>query len=305
MDNHHQKTRVLYLVGGGHSGSTIVSFLLGTAEKVVNVGELKFYAEHQDPNDSIQYMKNRCSCGAQAQECPFWQDIDREFGPSARIFHYLTLLEWLNILRLILWPFPTCQKMPPRWDDVALIQTIATKVFEGHGEPAYILDSSKSLARLVHLSRSDELDIEVIFLVRDVRGYVDSYRRRHEGGFLKWALQWLVNNLLIFYYLKKERIDYYHLSYERFCQQPERVLKEMEAHFGITMPDDYVRAVQEEDFHVRAGNVIKNTISNFEEIRFDQRWKANLNQPQKRFLGTVFHFFNQWWVDGDEPAPED
>ena len=300
MNKKSQKIKLIYLVGGGHSGSTILSFLLGTSQEVLNVGELKFYSEHRNPNEALNYMKNVCSCGTNAVECPFWREIDKEMDSNAKIFHYPTFFEWINILRIILWPLPTQQKTLPKWDDIYLIQNIYSKIEHENKKETYILDTSKSLARLVHLSRSDELDIKIIFLVRDIRGHVDSYQRAYGKGFFRWIIQWIINNSLILYFLKKEHLDYYHLSYDLFCKKPGETLAELGNYLDIRIPENYKDTIRNTEFHVRAGNPIKNTIKNFSGIRIDERWKNNLSNSQKWIIKKTVSKLNKLWVyDGE------
>ena len=55
----------------GHSGSTLLSALIGAHSKVFNVGEI----------DNISKMlrvdlANGCSCGTRVAACPFWQKVN-------------------------------------------------------------------------------------------------------------------------------------------------------------------------------------------------------------------------------------
>ena len=56
----------LYIVGRGHSGSTILDVLLGNAAVTASVGELVAI---------MGKPAQVCSCGASAAECPFWSQV--------------------------------------------------------------------------------------------------------------------------------------------------------------------------------------------------------------------------------------
>ena len=59
---------LIYLIGAGRSGTTILSLLLGNSESVTSLGEL-----HQLP----EYMglEGKCSCGQLLSSCPYWNSV--------------------------------------------------------------------------------------------------------------------------------------------------------------------------------------------------------------------------------------
>jgi hypothetical protein len=59
----------LYVMGRGHSGSTILDILLGGAAAVESVGELVSGLEWYEAG-------TRCACGAPMRECPYWVSGD-------------------------------------------------------------------------------------------------------------------------------------------------------------------------------------------------------------------------------------
>src|SRR5689334_98468 len=56
---------LVYIVAASHSGSTLLSMLLGSQPQACSVGELKATRL----GDVERY---RCSCGTLIRECPFW-----------------------------------------------------------------------------------------------------------------------------------------------------------------------------------------------------------------------------------------
>jgi hypothetical protein len=68
-------TRVLYLAGWGHSGSTLAESLLDQVPGLVGVGEIKFLWERG------LLQNRRCSCGTPLRSCDFWVQVLKEaFG---------------------------------------------------------------------------------------------------------------------------------------------------------------------------------------------------------------------------------
>ena len=297
----NQKVKVIYVVGGGRSGTTILSFIIGSAGEVFNAGELKYFNDIRDmENPTIQAMGNRCSCGADADKCKFWVDIERKLGEKVSLYKPGGILQRLKLaLRLL---FPLCTAIfngEENFDDYRLFATILEQARAFNPQVEYVLDVSKSLDRLIALRADRRLDIRVLYIVRDGRGYINAYRNTHGKCFFRWLLQWIVVNLMTRYYLKREKIDYFYLSYEQFCDQPGKYLEEINRLFGISIPvKNYAQAVRKTLFHVRTGNPLKGTINNFKGVVKDQKWQRELPWLH-RWLATILIYpFNRWWVYG-------
>lgn len=297
MSGNQYKIEVLYIAGGGHSGSTILSLILGTAPEIYTAGELKFYNEHKDEeHHNWEYMENKCICGKNANDCPFWVGVEDRAGLEIKIFHYMKL--WTKIITLfkILWPFYHVKKSVSAEDDFRLIESVYLEARKKKPSTRYILDSSKSVARMMHLDSHPNLDVKVIFLVRDGRGYLNSYTKAYKGGYFRWMAQWVVNNYLTLAYLKKAKKDYYFLSYDALCKQPEKEFGELDKKFNIHVPDNYTQMVHDTEFHIRAGNPTKSFLAEFSGLKLDDRWRHEIPKA-KRFLATlILHFFNRKWV---------
>lgn len=304
-----EKINLLYIVSNGHSGSTILSFILGSDKNIFNAGELKMFNEHRlGTNKSIQVMKNFCSCGQPAMGCPFWQKIDMA-GQNLNICLYSSLSfknKFISYLKLVC-PFYRFSKSKESSDDFKLLKIIQEEVKKDNSNLNYLLDASKSLIRLAHLNSHKNINIKVIYLVRDGRGFINSMRKvrmlyvdkeYRRKGFLIWVFQWLFNNITTIRYLKKERIDYYHLSYDKFCQDPPKYLKELNQKFNLEIPLDYVKAVRNTGFHVRAGNPIKAKINDFSGLHYDFKWKKELPKIYRFIASILLYGFNRKWVYG-------
>ncbi|HEV2843921.1 MAG TPA: hypothetical protein VG477_03670, partial [Thermoanaerobaculia bacterium] len=62
-------TNVVYIMGHGFSGSTLLTFLLGTHPRIATIGELgiaQLAKEQLTPDDYL------CSCKAPIRDCDFW-----------------------------------------------------------------------------------------------------------------------------------------------------------------------------------------------------------------------------------------
>ena len=68
------RIRLVYVLGGGRSGSTLLDTILGNHPTIESVGELSSVLEH-GWSDSRQ-----CACGQSAPQCPFWSEVRRDWA---------------------------------------------------------------------------------------------------------------------------------------------------------------------------------------------------------------------------------
>ena len=278
-----EKVKVLYILSGGHSGSTVLSLILGAAPEVFNAGELKFYSKHADRNfHRWSEVSNRCLCGRDALECPFWAQVEQA-APDLEIAYTPGIRGYLkgNFTRL-----NPDQSETSKADTILFKQILETAKTQ---EPCtrIILDLSKNIPRYLQLKANPDLDVTAIYLVRDGRGYLNSYRKRHQGGGLRWLLQWAVLNSAILLHLTFRQDPYYKLSYDRFTQDPEKYLAEIRAEFGLSIPDNYVEAVNQTAFHLRAGNAAVIEKNTFAGLTHDTSWQATLPTPLRWFAELI------------------
>ena len=60
---------IIYIMGTGRSGTTILEVLLGSQDKVVQAGEITHIFK-----DGIQ-RSIACACGSLAEKCPLWGSV--------------------------------------------------------------------------------------------------------------------------------------------------------------------------------------------------------------------------------------
>jgi len=178
---------IIHIIGSGRSGSTILDRTLGHHPEAFSIGEII--------NFRIEYYRNsRCGCGDLIRECEFWnpvlQDMSRELDKTPEDFmlgfHQKMDEDSINSnqekLRRLKNAFGLFLKLPPRtFSDTTLYDNSATlykKVFE-HSGAAVIIDSSKSIARSLFLSRLlPQYRHVFVHLVRDGRGVLNSYFKK-------------------------------------------------------------------------------------------------------------------------------
>lgn len=149
--------KVFYIMGRGHSGSTVLDSLLGDNPDVRGVGEFIMGADGRFP----------CSCGEYLNECNFWSRVKNRFEKR-------TKREWLYSVNKIK-KISDIKKVPiillgwlnkSEIEDINNINdSIWESIFEIGGEEI-IVDSSKEVSRALCLAKYRS-DVNFIHLVRD------------------------------------------------------------------------------------------------------------------------------------------
>jgi hypothetical protein len=144
-------------------------------------------------------------------------------------------------------------------------------------------DTSKKAMRLHHLMETPELDVKVIKLVRDVRGYVSSAKKRGqsvEDAARSWRH---VQETLdaVTRQLPPDRLMV--LRYEDVCGDPRLWLKRVYAFCGVEAiePPDVVVS---QEHHVLGNNMRR---SEKIQIRLDESWRSLLNDSEQQQVVAI------------------
>ncbi|MCH8851495.1 MAG: sulfotransferase [Planctomycetes bacterium] len=301
-------TRLVYILAASHSGSTLLSMLLGAHPEVCTVGELKLPAAAMGDLD-----RYRCSCGQKVLECAFWQRVREHMAHKGIDFDLANartdfrqsksryakrLLGPLIRNRLLerardaaLWVSPTWRK------ELAEIQNrnteLVSSVLDVLGK-GVIVDSSKLAHRLKFLLRNPLLHIRVVHLIRDGRGvaltYMDpenfadardpafrgtgeSPRMSMDEAARAWRRSGEEAERIL---ARMERSRWLRLRYEDVCADPERqmarVLRFIEVDPGGGTLD--FRSVE----HHVIGNGMR--LDSSSVIELDERWRSELSAEQ-------------------------
>ena len=282
------RTPVLYVAGSGHTGSTLLALLLDSHPEIACVGESSIKPTIVNRGSATQH---NCSCGARVVECPFWGQVFtlvREQGLE------LGATSWTNDYRfddkraqklfkracaspsgrrMVRWAadhVPVYRDWVSRTDAVNLA-FISAVLRVSHAR--VFADTSKSLPRLVHLLRLPPLDVRLVLLVRDVRGYAASAKRR--GLTVADAARtWLRDQTAIADVSAQMGPDRLHrLHYEELCSAPGPTLQRLWAFAGVA--DEPVPETVAAARHHVLGNSMR--LGGEIRIRLDQSWRDRLD----------------------------
>lgn len=203
--------RVLYVLGIYHSGTTVLSNLVGQLDGFFAVGELRTLWP------KLTLPDPQCGCGEPLQTCPVWSRIlksalgegeervarAREMWryQRAALYQYHTWLRVGSVLR-------HRKKGPPAGGPLARYAEGMAGLYEAIAAETgaeVIVDSSKEPTDAAMLLLMPEVDPSFVQIVRDPRGMVYSILRVKAGGEpvadSRWrqsayaALSWSAGNL--------------------------------------------------------------------------------------------------------------
>jgi hypothetical protein len=168
---------VVYIAGSGRSGSTLLDLLLGSLPGACSLGEFaRIWYKLSLPD---QY----CGCGRLFPECPFWSAVARdaiggfETVDAARLHRFERRMALgKNLLGL---RFPRFLAGPVR-EEIRRDAELRGALYRGaagRSGARVLVDSSKHLYNLLIMRQVPGVDLKVVYLVRDSRGFANSWTR--------------------------------------------------------------------------------------------------------------------------------
>jgi len=313
-------TRLAYVLAASHSGSTLLSMLLGSHPQIATVGELTL--SPQAMGDLDRY---RCSCGVPIRECSFWEEIGngmRRRGVAFDLAHAGTdyrearsryvarLLRPMHRGRGLEFLRDSALRLSPAWrkrlPDIhrrnsALVSTIA----ELTGADA-VVDSSKIALRLKYLLRNPDLEVKVVRLIRDGRAVALTYMDpagfadaddpgKRAGGMggtrdgerlsmAQAAYEWRRCVEEAEHILRSmKRSQWIEIRYEDYCREPERTLRGVHEFLEVD-PDGPALDFRSVEQHVVGNGMRLNTSS---DIQLDERWRDALTPEDLGVFDSV------------------
>ena len=289
--------RVVYVMGAGRSGSTVLDTILNNHEDVLGVGELV----HLFIEGSAS--KENCSCGEARDTCEIWSSVRERWseltGLSSITEHERLMTKFTRVQRLAIPEWHRLRSGNPDPDFAeCLKQTHATyqAIAEATGKRV-IIESSKNPLRAKLLCLTPGLDVRMVHLVRDARGVAWSrmkpFAKSKEGGVPQdirpkpihiSAGYWLFMNFLS-EQVRKAFPDQpsTRIRYEDFVTTPEQALKEIGEVAGLNYSSVANRLLAGDPMapgHLYAGNRVRT--AGPIKLRSDMAWAEKLTPSQKR-----------------------
>ncbi len=296
-----KRVKVLYIAGAGRSGSTILGNLLGQVEGFFSCGEL--YNLYRTPPD-----QRYCGCGKVLPECEVWNNILKgAFGEDyAHLFSRLWLLRnrYARSRYLLFWANPRFARM---WEERASeylqwLRKLYLQIVETTGADV-IVDSSKAPVYGLMLSRIPEVDVRLVFLVRDPRAVAYSWQRKKlkhspqgeiyikPSSALLGALDWLAHNLATELMLTSSRVLSIKVRYEHLMKSPQRVAEQI-AKFSSDKSDKIeLLPIDGNRVFIKAQHTVEGNPDRFQqgwiELKPDDEWRTEMRPASRAMVSLL------------------
>ena len=184
---------VIYLIGCGRSGSTILDAALGVHPEIVSLGEV-------DRLESVGWLGTKnCACGRDSSACDFWSSVQEEwacragsdwpeFSEARRVVQRRR-----SLTKAILAP-ASLGRSPAFLTYARGLAGLFESLAQVSGR-SILVDSSKRPSRGLFLSLIPGLRVTYVHVLRDVRGYIWS-RKKAGVRVVRSFPHWYWTNLL-------------------------------------------------------------------------------------------------------------
>lgn len=312
--------KLAYILAASHSGSTLLSMLLGSHPQVATTGELKLSSR---AIGDINYY--RCSCGRFILQCDFWQKITAGMARrgytfditcsgtdykvvesyfARRLLNSMVRGEFLENCRdaalslSAVWrrQLPKIHKRT-----AALVSTIAELT-----KAQVVVDSSKTGLRLKYLLKNPDLDVKVIRLIRDGRAVALTYmnpadfadakepelrsggtgvnRSNERLSMEKAAYKWrrcMEEAQNMLNRLRKSQ--WLEVHYEDLCADTDNMLNSIFRFLDLE-PEKRIKDFRSIEQHVIGNGMRLDTTS---QVLLDERWKIILNEEDLKTFDQI------------------
>ncbi|WP_420797764.1 sulfotransferase [Halorhodospira halochloris] len=290
---------MVYIAGRGHSGTTLLGALLGSAPGVFDTGELI---------SGLRRYDGKCSCGEHISKCPTWDNMRRCFDVnSSTDFDTAAsqLRESTHIKRFLSTYFARPSNTTFRAlarHNAQIIKCLAQSSY------SYIIDSSKELTRSLFLAKFEN-NCKIIYLTRHPANILDSVYRRLDNGsgekflrrryrptklyfpFLLLSLfSWIAGHALFLLTYRQRPAAFLIIRYEDLILDPVNELTRIENFTGIDLERAKNNIRHGHHFDIGctiAGNAFRHN----KQFCFNPK-KAHIRHLPKRytFLAAFFAF---------------
>jgi hypothetical protein len=293
-----EPTRIVFIVGMGRSGSTLLELLLGRLAGWVASGELRRYWHAESFADWI------CGCGRLLADCDFWGQVRAdlreggilpdEYARFLALQHSHLRLRPTPIVRLLTNARQPDDPLSPLFRYQLGMSRLYGAVARA-GEARVVVDSSKQPSDAYLTTWNPEVEVFAVHLVRDPRAVAHSlskrvpnplpdseYRFRSNplGTALRWDLRQGLSEALL-----KRRLGtrYMQMRYEDLVRDPATAVRSVARLAHEPNPDLGFLHDGRADFapnHTISGSPSRLRQAAI-EIHPDEAWRAKMPRHQK------------------------
>lgn len=273
-----------------------MSMLMNAHPQVASVGELNNSIGALFKSGRInQYY---CSCGVEITECKFWLDVREKckkrgielnlhdfqtnfnmgFGKTSNRLLFGHAVKYGSIEKTrnnILWMAPGSGHAIKKI--IFRNLSVAEAVLDVTGKRIFF-DASKDSTAAFYYAKNREKKFRFIHLVRDPRGVLNSFIKRHgDENYKKGIANWMgVHRAGLWLRDQINEHSYMVVRYEDLCLNMDETLKKVSQFLGV-VPLNLIDIVNEQSHHI-IGNQMRRSL--IREIRLDEEWRERLTTSQ-------------------------
>lgn len=288
------KKKVIFILGTGHCGSTLLDLLLGSHSQGFSLGEIHRILK----NDLTQDICDLCN-----DNCQIW---------TPEIIKELQSTKNQNLFERVL------KRIDNRFMPIGKFYK---KIFE-ITKKNFLIDSSKNAGWVLKngktLSKNNTIEPILLYLSRDGRAVINSlYRKNKEAGLNYFSEKWL-NKMQKINKCYEDWIfgTKIHIKYEDLAQKPVETIQEILRLVDVKYEPQMMRFWEHEHHSVNGNAGTKSMILKFQDkhryqgidwnlnkkeyyknhelgIKFDERWKTELNETQIESIEKRIYSLNK------------
>ncbi len=283
--------KVLYIIGRGRGGSTILGNVLGELDGFFSAGEVRTLW------DPVVSSGGRCGCGEQAAACEVWSRVIEGVDAQEASRLQKEVVRERNLMRIMRHRKGADH---PALDAFAEVMGEVYRKLASATSSRVIVDSSKRPSYGAFLRFVPGISVRYVHLVRDPRASAHSWKqRRHESatpgaevtqrGALDSTLRWDLLNLEA-EVLRGSESDttFVRLRYEDFVKDPRAAVMRLAGFMGEMVeptPFEDERSVRMGVNHTIAGNPSRYSTGTV-QIRDSGDWRLSQSRAD-RWITTV------------------
>jgi hypothetical protein len=285
--------KLLYILGRGRGGSTVLANVLGEIDGFFSAGELRFLW------DPVVARNNPCGCGETIVDCALWSKVldrlrDVDLDRVVRWQH--EIVRETNVVRLL----KHDQAPWPALEGYAAVTSRLYGTISNITGCDVIVDSSKRPSYAAFVKRLRGCDPYFVHMVRDPRASAYSWRtRRYASAYgaevrrrnaLDSTIRWTMLNLGSEVLLRRDARDHHvRLRYEDFVGSPRTSVEGVCSMVGE--PDVALPFVDGTTVNLTANHTIAGNPARFRtglmELRDVGEWRSAQNVTTRAITTLV------------------
>jgi len=291
--------KVLYVLGHGRSGSTMLDIVLGNHPEIESLGEATNVPTRG-------WLRGKpCSCGLPADECPFWSEVRAEWARrvgSDDVERFLKLQNAFEQHRYAPRLLLEHRRPSQAFREYARLNLAFYGAIRAVSGKDVIVDSSKNPPRAFALGAVPGIDLRVVYLIRDARGVAASrkkgFKKDERAGVLRdikpvpvWrsTARWVATNLLSEWVWRRVDPGGPRVRYEDLVADPSAEFGRIGRHVGLDLSglsDALLAGEKMRVDHVYGGNRMR--MAGSIRLRSDaDTWRSRLSEEEQRLCWTL------------------